>query len=67
MPLVDLFLQEPRRPVREVEQGDAEEEPEVAADLGEQRELRVEVVLLAHDHVLREVEGDVAQAVSSLK
>jgi hypothetical protein len=43
--------------------GDPEEEAEVAADLCHQGEEGVEVVLLAFDHLGREVEVDYARAI----
>ena len=53
---VDPRLQESGDPRGEVEDGDAEEEAQVAADLGHERERRVEVVLLAHHDLRSEVE-----------
>ena len=48
--LLGFLVNELRDPRREVEERDAEEEADVAADLGHQREERVQVVLLAQHH-----------------
>ena len=58
--LFNLHLDQITEPVRKVEEADSEQESDVAADLGHEREERVEELLLADHDAGREVVEDFA-------